>query len=55
MDVRDVQITGTTATVKARLELSDDEQRVDTLKLVQEGRTWKFDGSTTGQKQPEKG
>jgi hypothetical protein len=54
MDVRDVKITGNTATVPVRLKLSDDEQRVDTLKLVQEGRTWKFDGSTTGRKQPEK-
>jgi hypothetical protein len=54
MDVREVKITGNTATVQARLKLSDDEQRVDTLKLVQEGRTWKFDGSTTGRKQPAK-
>jgi glutaredoxin-related protein len=53
MDVRDVNITGNVATVRARLKLSDDEQRYDTLKLVQEGRTWKFDGSTTGKKQPE--
>jgi hypothetical protein len=54
MDVREVKIAGNVATVQARLKLSDDEQRVDTLKLVQEGRTWKFDGSVTGKKQPEK-
>jgi hypothetical protein len=53
MDVREVKIEGDVATVQARLKLSDDEQRVDTLKLVQEGRTWKFDGSVTGKKQPE--
>jgi hypothetical protein len=52
MDVRDVKIEGDVATVQARLKLSDDEQRVDTLRLVQESRTWKFDGSVTGKKQP---
>lgn len=53
-DVRDVKIQGSVATVQARYRLSDEEQRVDTLKLVQEGRSWKFDGSVTGKKQPEK-
>lgn len=50
MDVRDIKITGNVATAQVRIELNDDEQRVDTMKLVQEGRAWKFDGSTTGQK-----
>lgn len=50
MDVRDIKITGDVATAQVLLELADDEQRTDTLKLVQEGRSWKFDGSTKGQK-----
>ncbi|CAB4914709.1 unannotated protein [freshwater metagenome] len=47
-DVRKVTIRGNVATVEARLELNDDEQRLDTLTLVQEGRSWRFDGSTPG-------
>lgn len=54
MNVRDIKITGNVATAQVLLELNDDEERLDTLKLVQEGRAWKFDGSTTGQKVPEK-
>jgi hypothetical protein len=54
MDVRDVKITGNVATAQVRLELNDDEQRVDTMKLVQEGRAWKFDGSTKGQSPADK-
>lgn len=53
MDVREVTIQGAVATAKVRLRLNDDEERIDTLKLVQEGRSWKFDGSTKGQKAPE--
>jgi hypothetical protein len=49
-DVRKVTIRGNVATVEARLKLNDDEQRLDTLTLVQEGRSWKFDGSVTGKK-----
>lgn len=53
MDVQDVVIQGSTATAKVRLRLNDAEERIDTLKLVQEGRSWRFDGSTKGQKTPE--
>lgn len=47
LDVRDVTIAGDVATVKARIKVRDEE-RTDTLKVVREGNTWKFDGSTTG-------
>jgi len=50
MDVRKVTIEGDVATVEARLKLNDDEERLDTLTLVQEGRSWKFDGSVTGRR-----
>jgi hypothetical protein len=50
MDVRKVTIRGNVATVEARLKLNDDEQRLDSLTLVQEGRRWKFDGSATGKR-----
>ncbi|MDO9407112.1 hypothetical protein [Patulibacter sp.] len=50
MDVRKVTIRGNVATVEARLKLGDDQQRLDTLTLVQEGRSWKFDGSATGKR-----
>lgn len=53
MDVREVTIQGPKATAKVRLRLNDDEERIDTLTLVQEGRSWKFDGSAKGQKAPE--
>lgn len=48
MSVQDVQIQGDTATVKARVKLTDDEERTDTLKLVREGNTWKYDSTTPG-------
>lgn len=50
MNVRKVTIRGDVATVEVLLELNDDEERLDTLTLVQEGRSWKFDGSATGRK-----
>jgi hypothetical protein len=52
MDVRDVTFNPerTVATVPVRLKMTDDEQRLDTLKLVLQGRSWKFDGSVTGRK-----
>lgn len=56
MDVRDVKIEGNVATAQVRLKINDDEQRVDTLRLVQEGPnggkggSWKFDGNAVGKK-----
>jgi hypothetical protein len=56
MDVRDVKIEGDVATAQVRLKVNDDEQRVDTLRLVQEGpnggkgQSWKFDGNVVGKK-----
>lgn len=47
LDVREVTIAGDVATVKARIKIGDEE-RTDTLKVVREGNTWKFDGSTVG-------
>ncbi len=47
LDVREVTIAGDVATVKARIEIGD-EQRIDTLKVIREGNTWKFDGATVG-------
>lgn len=51
LDVREVTIEGDVATVKARIQVPGDYERIDTLKVVREGNTWKFDGSTTGPKQ----
>lgn len=48
LDVRDVTIAGDVATVKARVSVPGDFERTDTLKLIREGNTWKFDGSTVG-------
>lgn len=48
MDVRDVTIAGDTATVKARIKVTDKDTRDDTLTLVREGNTWKFDGTQAG-------
>lgn len=47
LDVREVTIEGDVATVKARIEIGDEE-RIDTLKVIREGNTWKFDGATVG-------
>lgn len=48
LDVRNVTIEGDVATVEARVATPGDEERTDTLKLVREGNTWKFDSSTAG-------
>ncbi|WP_210491231.1 nuclear transport factor 2 family protein [Patulibacter sp. SYSU D01012] len=48
MSVQDVQIQGDVATVQAKVKLAKDEERTDTLKLVREGNTWKYDGTTPG-------
>lgn len=56
MDVRDVKVVGNVATAQVRLKINDDEQRVDTIRMVQEGptggpgQTWKFDGNAVGKK-----
>jgi len=52
LDVREVTIAGDVATVKARVKVAgSDYERTDTLKVIREGNTWKFDGSTVGPKQ----
>ena len=48
LDVQDVTIAGDVATVKARVTVPGDFERTDTLKLIRESNTWKFDGSTVG-------
>ena len=42
LTVEDVRITGTTA--RARVETGVDEEKVQTLELVKEGRDWKLSG-----------
>ncbi len=51
LDVQDVKIEGDVATVEALVTVPGDFERTDTLKLVRESNTWKFDGSTVGAKQ----
>ncbi len=48
LDVRNVNIAGDVATVEARVTVPGDFERIDTLKLIRESNTWKFDGSTVG-------
>jgi hypothetical protein len=48
LDVRNVTIAGDVATVEARVTVPGDFERIDTLKLIRESNTWKFDGSTVG-------
>lgn len=48
LDVREVKIEGDVATVQARISVPGDDERTDTLKLIRESNTWKFDGSTVG-------
>lgn len=49
LDVRKIDIAGDTATVQARVKITDKHERVDTLTLVREGNTWKFSGNEVGQ------
>lgn len=49
LDVRKVDIAGDTATVMARVKVTDKHERIDTLTLVREGNTWKFAGNKVGQ------
>lgn len=51
LDVRSVTIEGDVATVEARIQVPGDYERIDTLKVIREGNTWKFDGATVGAKQ----
>lgn len=55
LDVQKVDVNGDTATVLGRIKLSDKHQRTDTLKLVREGNTWKFDGTQVGKATDQKG
>ncbi|MGX6447941.1 Rv0361 family membrane protein [Patulibacter sp. S7RM1-6] len=48
--VENVKVEGDVATVEAKVTLTKDEERTDTLKLVREGNTWKYDGTTPGAK-----
>lgn len=54
LNVRKVTIEGDVATVEALVSTPGDYERTDTLKVIREGNTWKFDGSTAGPQQKKK-
>ncbi len=51
LNVQEVRIEGDVATVEALVSVPGDFERTDTVKMIREGNTWKFDGSTVGAKQ----